>query len=279
MPQSMLLLLWWVWGAGGERLHCPTRFVSDLSGGERRVRLGVCVVSKRENVEARDAIRSTWCLTGHELNSKGGGTSVVVRFFVGLSAEPLGIGDDGLSADVTVLSRVDGASAVPYLRLEGLLSGFSWAPFATHFLSVDDDAYPFLDRLSGELERGTVPSEPWARLEPPFVWGWFMTHGNFGPWPFAAGFGKLLTADLVATLRAAASDIESDTPGPAESEMSGGTRIGVHPLRWKTTASGSTVSYRASASRGASSTRTTIWDCYSRRSRIAGSTTVGFTRW
>ena len=40
-------------------LTCPTRFVGDVEGRPRRVRLGVYVVSRRSDARAREAIRET----------------------------------------------------------------------------------------------------------------------------------------------------------------------------------------------------------------------------
>ena len=230
-------------------------------------------MSRRRDRETRNAIRDTWCRVAAAINDQPAAASVIARFFVGL--------DDAYAVpepdDVSVVLRKDEPAAVPFMRLYPLLRWRDWASRATHFLAPDDDAFPFLDRITHELARGTSLSAPKlgvghgvpVRLEKTFVcvrgaallntrrrrgrddadipstnrggrprcdesaspvvtrdhstrrrpaaapprlrtarrWGYFMAHPDFGPWPFAAGFGKLLTADLARALANANSTV------------------------------------------------------------------------
>ena len=182
--------------------ECPTLIHEDAG-----VRLAGYVVSRRRDVDVRDAVRRTWCATARRVASDE--VSVIVRFFVGL--DTVEDGDDAHSSDVTVVDVMDGPSAVPHLRLYALLQYDAWARGATHFLALDDDAYPFLDRITQNIVQKRAMHAPAGRgvgpaisieLEDTFVWGYFMEHPKFGPWPFAAGFGKILTADLAHALAA-----------------------------------------------------------------------------
>ena len=156
--------------------------------------------------------------------------SVVVRFFVGAAppgARFVGGDDDAAELDVTALEQwIDAPENVTRISFGSLLRAPALAPTATHFLSLDDDAYPFLDRLLAELRAEHVWASPWtrpneARVQPSrvklkrtFVWGYFMMNGRYGPWPFPIGFAKLLTADLLRALAAANAEVELELAFP-----------------------------------------------------------------
>ena len=188
--------------AAEERRWCPTAFAAG-----RRVRLAAFLVSLRGNTGARDAIRRTWCGTAREINARSAAATVQVRFFVGVGARQAD--DDGAAPDVVTDGEPDAANSRRWFR--ALATAAGWAAAATHFLSLDDDAYPFLDRIVADLAAGRALSNPVAAsaarpvetpLAPPFVWGYFMVHGAFGPWPFPVGYGKVLSADVAALLAA-----------------------------------------------------------------------------
>ena len=188
--------------AAEERRWCPTAFAAG-----RRVRLAAFLVSLRGNTGARDAIRRTWCGTAREINARSAAATVQVRFFVGVGARQSD--DDGAAPDVVTDGEPDAANSRRWFR--ALATAAGWAAAATHFLSLDDDAYPFLDRIVADLAAGRALSNPVAAsaarpvetpLAPPFVWGYFMVHGAFGPWPFPVGYGKVLSADVAALLAA-----------------------------------------------------------------------------
>jgi hypothetical protein len=188
--------------AAEERRWCPTAFAAG-----RRVRLAAFLVSLRGNTGARDAIRRTWCGTAREINAHSAAATVQVRFFVGVGARQSD--DDGAAPDVVTDGEPDAANSRRWFR--ALATAAGWAAAATHFLSLDDDAYPFLDRIVADLAAGRALSNPVAAsaarpvetpLAPPFVWGYFMVHGAFGPWPFPVGYGKVLSADVAALLAA-----------------------------------------------------------------------------
>ena len=188
--------------AAEERRWCPTAFAAG-----RRVRLAAFLVSLRGNTGARDAIRRTWCGTAREINARSAAATVQVRFFVGVGARQAD--DDGAAPDVVTDGEPDAANSRRWFR--ALATAAGWAAAATHFLSLDDDAYPFLDRIVADLVAGRALSNPVAAsaampvetpLAPPFVWGYFMVHGAFGPWPFPVGYGKVLSADVAALLAA-----------------------------------------------------------------------------
>ena len=188
--------------AAEERRWCPTAFAAG-----RRVRLAAFLVSLRGNTGARDAIRRTWCGTAREINAHSAAATVQVRFFVGVGARQAD--DDGAAPDVVTDGEPDAANSRRWFR--ALATAAGWAAAATHFLSLDDDAYPFLDRIVADLAAGRALSNPVAAsaarpvetpLAPPFVWGYFMVHGAFGPWPFPVGYGKVLSADVAALLAA-----------------------------------------------------------------------------
>ena len=134
--------------------ECPT-LMNEGAG----VRLAGYVVSRRRDVDVRDAVRRTWCATARRAASDE--VSVVVRFFVGL--DTVEGGDDANMMDVTVVDVPDGPSAVPHLRLYALLRYDAWARRATHFLALDDDAYPFLDRLTQSLVEKRAMHAPAGR--------------------------------------------------------------------------------------------------------------------
>ena len=188
--------------AAEERRWCPTAFAAG-----RRVRLAAFLVSLRGNTGARDAIRRTWCGTAREINARSAAATVQVRFFVGVGVRQSD--DDGAAPDVVTDGEPDAANSRRWFR--ALATAAGWAAAATHFLSLDDDAYPFLDRIVADLVAGRALSNPVAAsaampvetpLAPPFVWGYFMVHGAFGPWPFPVGYGKVLSADVAALLAA-----------------------------------------------------------------------------
>ena len=178
--------------------RCPTR------ASKAAVGLAASVVSRRRDVAARDAIRRTWCETARAVSRDD--AVVVVRFFVGRDPDPGGP-DDLDRGDVTLVDVVDSPFAVLRLRLHALLRYEDWAPHATHLLALDDDAYPFLDRIVQDLRRD-------GRLRGTFVWGRFEALGGVGPWPVARGFGRVLTADLAhaLALNAAAIPFELQEP-------------------------------------------------------------------
>ena len=72
--------------------ECPTSLNEDAG-----VRLAGYVVSRRRDVDVRDAIRRTWCATARRIASEE--VSVIVRFFVGL--DTVEEGDDAHASDVT----------------------------------------------------------------------------------------------------------------------------------------------------------------------------------
>ena len=123
------------------------------------VRLAGYVVSRRRDVDVRDAVRRTWCATARRVASDD--VSVIVRFFVGL--DTVDGGDDANMMDVTVVDVMDGPAAVPHLRLYALLRHDEWARAATHFLALDDDAYPFLDRITQSLVENRAMHAPAGR--------------------------------------------------------------------------------------------------------------------
>ena len=205
--------------------ECPT-LMNDDAG----VRLAGYVVSRRRDVDVRDAVRRTWCATARRVASED--VSVVVRFFVGL--DTVEGGDDASMMDVTVVDVMDGPAAVPHLRLYALLRHDEWARAATHFLALDDDAYPFLDRLTQNLVENRAMHAPAGRgvgpaisiaLGETFVWGYFMEHPKFGPWPFAAGFGKVLTADLAHALSKMNATVPLELGPPCKSVHDDGKNI------------------------------------------------------
>lgn len=213
------------WTAAAATERCPTQTKDAV------VNLAAYVVSRRRDVHVRDAIRSTWCDTARHVTRDVADASVIVRFFVGLDANVV---NDDAGSDVTVVEVQDGASAVPLLRLYPLLRCRDWAPSATHFLAPDDDAYPFLDRIIHGLVtktakhapsgRGVGPAQP-VRLEDTFVWGYFMEHPAFGPWPFACGFGKVLTANLARALSAMNASVPLELGPPCLRYVRNGTGV------------------------------------------------------
>ena len=194
------------------RVPCPVEFALGADGRRRPVRLAVIGVSKRSNVDVRDAIRRTWCATARALNAETRGAATVkVRWTVARPPGAVAADDDAAEQDVRTVNHVDSPSASSRGFLLAFLDAPAFAPDATHVLAVDDDAYPFLDRLVGELAAkraatqdigDRAPPRPVA-LEATFVWGYYMVHGDFGPWPFPVGFGRVFSADVVRAVAAA----------------------------------------------------------------------------
>ncbi|KAJ8599337.1 hypothetical protein CTAYLR_005332 [Chrysophaeum taylorii] len=172
---------------------CPLSFASASI-----VRIGVLVPSRPASVDRRDAARRTWCRTALSIGSVG------VRFVVGeatvVEAE-----------DIAVVPVVDApANCSAKLVLALGLSTRLW-PDATHVARIDDDAFVFVDRLAAELAAGHAMTQPLGTrapprrvaLQPTFVWGYFMRHGEYGDWPFPVGYGFVATVDLVHAVVAA----------------------------------------------------------------------------
>ena len=94
------------------RVPCPVEFALGADGRRRPVRLAVIGVSKRSNVDVRDAIRRTWCATARALNAETRGAATVkVRWTVARPPGAVAADDDAAEQDVRTVNHVDSPSA------------------------------------------------------------------------------------------------------------------------------------------------------------------------
>ena len=110
-------------------------------------------------------------------------------------------------------------------------------------------------------------------LAPPFVWGYFMVHGAFGPWPFPVGYGKVLSADVAALLVAQGERVplEHATDCLAANLTQGQCVKGTYVAAPTTTSACSSRPTRTNVSTtGASTSRSPPWRARARTRRRAG---------